>query len=98
MATKTVLINRAPALALLASVVAERLGFKHDEALGEFTVLRGLGTFGGSGESLVKRVVTNLSAVALSVKPERSVRTLRVGGGLITHGPGISVGLGEGHF
>jgi hypothetical protein len=33
MATRTVSINRAPVLTLWASVVAERLGFAHDEAL-----------------------------------------------------------------
>src|SRR5947209_7505948 len=33
MATKAVSINRAPVLTLWAAVVAERLGFNHDEAL-----------------------------------------------------------------
>jgi len=33
MTAKKILINRAPVLTLWASVVAERLGFKHDEAL-----------------------------------------------------------------
>jgi hypothetical protein len=33
MATRTVSINRAPVLTLWATVVAERLGFDHDEAL-----------------------------------------------------------------
>jgi hypothetical protein len=30
---KTIEVNRAPVLTLWASVVAERLGFDHDEAL-----------------------------------------------------------------
>jgi hypothetical protein len=33
MAEDRILINRAPALTLWAAVVAERLGFKRDEAL-----------------------------------------------------------------
>jgi len=37
-----ILINRAPVLTLWASVVAERLGFKHDEALSLGKALAGL--------------------------------------------------------
>ena len=33
MKANKILINRAPVLTLWAAVVAERLGFKHDEAL-----------------------------------------------------------------
>src|SRR5438874_3131635 len=42
MATKTILINRAPVLTLWASVVAERLGFKRDEALSLGKAVAGL--------------------------------------------------------
>jgi len=37
-----ILINRAPVLTLWASVAAERLGFKHDEALSLGKALAGL--------------------------------------------------------
>ena len=37
-----ILINRAPVLTLWASLVAERLGFKHDEALSLGKALAGL--------------------------------------------------------
>ena len=42
MAANKLLINRAPVLTLWASVVAERLGFKHDEALSLGKALAGL--------------------------------------------------------
>ena len=37
-----ILINRAPVLTLWAAVIAERLGFKHDEALSLGKALAGL--------------------------------------------------------
>jgi hypothetical protein len=42
MTANKILINRAPVLTLWASVVAERLGFKHDEALSLGKALAGL--------------------------------------------------------
>src|SRR5664280_1778787 len=42
MAAKTIMINRAPVLTLWASVVAERLGFDHDEALSLGKAVAGL--------------------------------------------------------
>lgn len=42
MATKAILINRAPVLILWASVVAERLGFNRDEALSLGKAVAGL--------------------------------------------------------
>ncbi|MGO8929289.1 MAG: hypothetical protein ACLQU3_20675 [Limisphaerales bacterium] len=42
MTLNKILINRAPVLTLWASVVAERLGFKHDEALSLGKALAGL--------------------------------------------------------
>jgi hypothetical protein len=42
MTATTILINRAPVLTLWAAVVAERLGFKHDEALSLEKALAGL--------------------------------------------------------
>jgi hypothetical protein len=42
MAQDKILINRAPVLTLWAAVVAERLGFNHDEALSQGKALAGL--------------------------------------------------------
>jgi hypothetical protein len=42
MTANKILINRAPVLTLWAAVVAERLGFKHDEALSLGKALAGL--------------------------------------------------------
>ena len=42
MAANKILINRAPVLTLWAAVVAERLGFKHDEALSLGKAVAGL--------------------------------------------------------
>ncbi|HTV48568.1 MAG TPA: hypothetical protein VMG59_09005 [Phycisphaerae bacterium] len=66
------------------------VGIQISQPVGDITVLRGIETFGGTGESLVKGVVTKLSAIALSMKPGGSVRKLDIAGGLTTHGPGIA--------
>jgi hypothetical protein len=66
------------------------IGIQIGRPVGEISVLRGVETFGGSGGSWVKGVVTKLSAVAFSVKVEGLVRRLKVAGGLITHGHGPS--------
>ena len=58
--------------------------------LGEISVRRGIETFGGSGESLVKGVMTNLPAIAFSVKAGGAVRALTVAGGLTTHGSAVA--------
>jgi hypothetical protein len=53
-------------------------------------VRRGIETFGGTGPSLVKGVVTNLSAIALSIKESGSVQRIEIKGGIRTHGKGAS--------
>jgi hypothetical protein len=50
---------------------------------------RGIETFGGTGPSLVKGVVTTLSAIGLSIKPGGSAREVDVSGGITTHGSGV---------
>jgi len=45
--------------------------------------------FGSEGPSLVKGVVQTLSAIAFSIKHGGSARTVRIEGGLTTHGKGI---------
>lgn len=60
------------------------------QPVGRLAVRRGIETFGGSGDSLVKGVVVKLSAIALSVKPGGSAREIDVNGGIVTHGLDIS--------
>jgi hypothetical protein len=66
------------------------VGIQISQPVGRIKVRRGVETFGGAGDSLVKGVVVKLSAIALSVKPGGSARKVDVAGGLITHGAGIS--------
>jgi hypothetical protein len=66
------------------------VGIQISRPVGEITVRRGIETYGGTGDSLVKGVVVRLSATALSIKPGGSARKIEVAGGLITHGQGVS--------
>jgi hypothetical protein len=65
------------------------VGIQISQPVGCIKVRRGIETYGGTGNSLVKGVVVRLSAIALSVKPGGSARKIDIGGGLITHGEGI---------
>jgi hypothetical protein len=65
------------------------VGVQVSQPIGEIKVRRGIETFGGKGESLVKGVVMNLSATALSVKPGGSIEHAEIRGGLVTHGAGV---------
>jgi hypothetical protein len=66
------------------------VGVQIAQPIGELIVHRGIETFGGTGPSLVKGVVTNLSAIALSIKPGGSAQRIKIEGGLKTHGGGIA--------
>jgi hypothetical protein len=66
------------------------VGIQIGQPVGEIIVRRGIETYGGTGDSLVKGVVVRLPAVALSVKPGGSARRVSIAGGLITHGVGIT--------
>ena len=66
------------------------VGMQISQPVGQITVRRGIETYGGTGDSLVKGVVVKLSATALSIKPGGSARKIVVAGGLITHGAGIN--------
>jgi hypothetical protein len=66
------------------------VGIQIGQPVGEITVRRGIETFGGTGDSLVKGVVVQLPAIALSVKPGGSARRIAVDGGVLTHGAGIN--------
>ena len=65
------------------------VGIQISRPVGDIKVHRGIETFGGVGDSLVKGVVVNLAAVALSVKPGANARRIDIAGGLITHGEGV---------
>jgi hypothetical protein len=65
------------------------VGVQVSQPVGEIKVRRGIETHGGKGESLVKGVVVNLSAIALSVKPGGSIQRAQILGGLVTHGAGV---------
>ena len=65
------------------------VGIQISQPVGQITVKRGIETYGGTGDSLVKGVVVKLSAVAFSVKPGGSARRVEVAGGLTTHGLGV---------
>jgi hypothetical protein len=66
------------------------VGVQISQPVGKIKVRRGIETFGGAGNSLVKGVVVKLSAIALSLKPGGSAREISIAGGLITHGEGVS--------
>ncbi len=66
------------------------VGIQISQRVGEITVRRGIETYGGTGDSLVKGVVLRLSAIALSIKPSGSARKIVVEGGVVTHGEGVN--------
>jgi hypothetical protein len=66
------------------------VGIQISKPVGSIKVRRGIETFGGTGQSLVKGVVTTLSAIALSIKPGGSVHRVEIAGGLTCHGNGIN--------
>lgn len=66
------------------------VGIQISQPIGRLVVHRGIETFGGTGDSLVKGVVMKLSAIGLSVKPGGSAREIEVDGGIITNAPGIA--------
>jgi hypothetical protein len=67
------------------------VGLQISQPIGTILVKRGIETFGGAGDSLVKGVVVRLSPIAFSIKPGGAVERAEIRGGLITHGPGIEV-------
>jgi hypothetical protein len=65
------------------------VGIQISQPVGEISVRRGIETYGGTGDSLVKGVVVKLAATALSIKPGGSARQIDVTGGLLAHGEGV---------
>jgi hypothetical protein len=66
------------------------VGIQISQPIGRLVVHRGVETFGGTGDSLVKGAVVKLSAIALSVKPGGSAQAIEIDGGLTTHGSGVA--------
>ena len=66
------------------------VGVQISKPIGRLIVRRGIETFGGTGDSLVKGVVVTLSAIGLSVKPGGSARAIEVDGGVTTNGQGVA--------
>jgi hypothetical protein len=65
------------------------VGLQVSQPVGDIRVRRGIETFGGKGDSLVKGVVIKLAAIALSVKPGGAIERAHIAGGLVTHGEGV---------
>jgi len=65
------------------------VGIQISQPVGEINVRRGIETYGGTGDSLVKGVVVKLAATALSIKRGGSARQVEVAGGLLAHGEGV---------
>ena len=65
------------------------VGIQISQPVGEIKVRRGIETFGGTGDSLVKGVVIKLSAIPLSIKPGGSARRLEIANGLVAHGESV---------
>ena len=65
------------------------VGVQISQPIGTMIVRRGIATFGGEGPSLVKGVVQNLSAIALSIKPGGSAQLIEISGGLKTNGKDV---------
>lgn len=65
------------------------VGVQISQPVGRISIRRGIETFGGAGESLVKGVMLTLSAIGLSVKPGGSAHEIEIRGGLTTHGSGV---------
>ena len=66
------------------------IGIQISQPIGRLVVRRGVETFGGTGDSLVKGVVLRLSAIALSIKPGGSAQSIEIDGGLVAHGKGVA--------
>jgi hypothetical protein len=65
------------------------VGIQISQPVGEIKVHRGVETYGGFGNSLVKGVVVKLAAIGLSLKPGATARRINIAGGLITHGEAV---------
>jgi hypothetical protein len=65
------------------------VGVQISQPVGSLIFRRGIETHGGTGKSLVKGVLQDLAATALSIKPGGSAREIRVLGGLHSDGKDV---------
>ena len=65
------------------------VGVQISQPVGTLIFRRGIETFGAVGDSLVKGVITKLPATALSIKAGGSADSIRIEGGLRTHGKDV---------
>jgi hypothetical protein len=65
------------------------IGIQIGQPLGRIIVRDGIHTQGGAGDSLVKGVITSMTAHALSVLPDGSVDSVVIEGAVTTAGPGV---------
>jgi hypothetical protein len=65
------------------------VGVQISQPVGRLIFRRGIETHGAFGQSLVKGVLQNLPATALSIKPGGSAREIQVLGGLRSHGKDV---------
>jgi hypothetical protein len=66
------------------------VGIQIGQPIGRLVVRRGIKTFGGTGQSLVRGVVRMLSAAGLCVKPGGAVDEIEIDGGITTAGRNIA--------
>jgi hypothetical protein len=65
------------------------VGVQISQPVGRLIFHRGIETYGTIGRSLVKGVLQNLPATALSIKPGGSAQEIRIFGGLRSHGEDV---------
>ncbi|ATZ16690.1 hypothetical protein JN01_0088 [Entomoplasma freundtii] len=61
------------------------IGFQISKPIGDVIIKGNLETYGGLGKSLVKGVIQELKATALSIKPGGSIKSFRIEGKMIVH-------------
>jgi hypothetical protein len=66
------------------------IGIQITQPIGRLVVHRGIQTFGGTGQSLVKGHFMPLTAIALSIKPGGSARAIEIDGGVKTNAPNVA--------
>lgn len=65
------------------------VGVQISQPVGHLIFRRGIETHGASGKSLVKGVLQDLAATALSIKPGGSAKEIQILGGLYSHGKDV---------
>ena len=66
------------------------IGMQVSRPVGSISITGDIETHGGIGDSLVKGVIMELEAMALSIQADGHIQKLTVGGNLITHGDGVT--------